>query len=148
MNKNKKLLKKTISIFCAFTVLVLFISFICFSVKHQKISKSQYIIASPLKGVCLYRCPNSQVWKKFANKPIALPINSFVLTKDNSKLGLVFSESVKVYVSENTQMKIRPRHHRTTNPVVNMYLLTRRNLKGIFGNEEFRLTKPTVLSTI
>lgn len=148
MDKNKKTLKKIINVFCAIAVLVLFISFTCFSVNRRIISKSQYIMASPLKGTCLYKCPNAQAWKKFADKPIALPINSFILTKDNSALGLVFSESVKVYVSENTQMKIRPRHSRTTNPVVNIYLLTRKSLKGIFGKEEFRLTKPTVLSTI
>lgn len=109
---------------------------------------SQYILACPVKGESIYRCPDSCRWEKFGIKSIALPINSYVITKNNSSLCLVFSKDLRITLNENTQMKIRYRHKRADNPVENIFLLARKQIKSLLSKDDFRLNTPTVLSTI
>lgn len=149
MNKKRKKTNKTINIIC-FIAIVAVIALIHFLPLHasEKVH-SQYVLADCVKGECLYKCPNASGWEKFCGKSIALPIDSYIITKNNSTLCLVFSKDTKINIPENTQIKVRYRHKRTDNPVENMYKLAYRGIKNLLSkNEDFRLNRPTVLSTI
>lgn len=149
MSKNSKKTGKLINILCA--AIIIAIAAVIHFLPLQTTQKvhSQYVLATPIKGECLYKSPKSCEWEKFCHKSIALPINSSVLTKNNSTLCLVFSKDTKIEVPANTQIKIRYRHKRTNNPIENMYKLASRGIKNLLSNnDDFRLNRPTVLSTI
>jgi len=147
--KNRKKTGKITNIICAAVVIAIFAAIHFLPLKTTQKIHSQYVLATPIKGECLYKSPKSCKWEKFCHKSIALPIDSSVITKNNSGLCLVFSKDTKIEVPSNTQIKIRYRHKRTNNPVENMYKLARRGIKNLLSNnEDFRLNRPTVLSTI
>lgn len=148
----KKQQKKNIKIFvlslCLAIAAAIVFGFGSLHAKHQKPVNCPYVLVCPISGTCLYKCPNSRGWEKFSHKPIMLPVNSFIATKNNSSLNLVFSKDIIVCVTENTQVKVRLRHMKTDSPVVNIYKLARREIRERFAKEEFRFNRPTVMSTI
>lgn len=151
-NCLKKQQKRHIKIFvlslCLAVIAAIVFGFGPIHAKRQKPVNCPYVLVCPLSGACLYKCPNSQGWEKFSNKPIMLPVNSFVATKNKSSLNLVFSKDIIVSVPENTQIKLRLRHKKTDSPIVNIYKLARREIRERFAKEEFRFNRPTVMSTI
>lgn len=149
MFKNRKKTGKITNIICAAAVALIAIVIHFLPLQTTQKVHSQYVLATPIKGEILYKCPKSRTWEKFCHKSIALPIDSSIITKDHSCLCLVFSKDTKIDVPANTQIKIRHRHKRTNNPVENMYKLASRGIKNLLSNnEDFRLNRPTVLSTI
>ncbi|MFH1453504.1 MAG: hypothetical protein ABIH00_05950 [Armatimonadota bacterium] len=145
MNKSSKNLSKAVYIILILAVIG---GALLFPLKYQKNIKSQSFVACPIKGTCLYKCPNSCGWKTFENKSTVLPLDSSVMTKENSKLGLILSKDTCIYVTENSEIKVRLRHKRCGNALINLYKLAKRDITNILGRKNFKLTNPTVLSTI